>query len=69
METIVLTVTGMTCGGCVGSVERVLTALPGVQRVEVTLEPGKARIDYDAARIDPKTLIQAVVDAGFGASS
>lgn len=69
METIVLTVTGMTCGGCVASVERVLGALPGVARVEVTLQPGEARVVYDAARVAPETLVKAVVDAGFGASA
>jgi len=66
MNEILLAVTGMTCGGCVGSVQRVLAALPGVQSVEVTLTPGQARVTYDSARIDRAALVQAVVDAGFG---
>jgi copper chaperone len=66
MNEIVLSVTGMTCGGCVNSVQRVLTALPGVERVEVTLQPGQARVVVDAARVDRAALVQAVVDAGFG---
>lgn len=66
MNEIVLSVTGMTCGGCVNSVQRVLTALPGVERAEVTLQPGQARVVYDAARVDRAALVQAVVDAGFG---
>lgn len=66
MNEIILSVTGMTCGGCVNSVQRVLAALPGVQRVEVTLDPGQARVVFDPARIDRATLAQAVVDAGFG---
>ena len=68
MNEIILTVTGMTCGGCVNSVQRVLTALPGVQSAEVTLDPGQARVVYDATRIDRTALVQAVVDAGFGIS-
>jgi len=68
MNEIILTVTGMTCGGCVNSVQRVLTALPGVQSAEVTLDPGQARVVYDATRIDRAALVQAVVDAGFGIS-
>ncbi len=64
----VFTVTGMTCGGCVASVQKVLSALPGVQTVEVTLTPGQARVVYDPARVDRDALIKAVVDAGFGAS-
>jgi copper chaperone len=66
MIEINLSVTGMTCGGCVNSVNKVLTALPGVQSVEVTLTPGQARVVYDPARVDRAALVQAVVDAGFG---
>jgi len=66
MNEIILSVTGMTCGGCVSSVQKVLTALPGVQRVEVSLTPGQARVVIDPARIDRAALVQAVIDAGFG---
>ena len=66
MNEIVLSVTGMTCGGCVNSVHRVLTALPGVQSVEVTLTPGQAQVVYDPSRVDRAALVQAIIDAGFG---
>jgi copper chaperone len=66
MNDIILPVTGMTCGGCVNSVQRVLAAVPGVQTAEVTLQPGQARVVYDAARTDRAALVQAIVDAGFG---
>jgi len=66
MNEIVLSVTGMTCGGCVNSVQKVLTALPGVQSVEVTLTPGQARVVFDPARIDRAVLVGAIVEAGFG---
>ncbi len=66
MNEIQLSVTGMTCGGCVSSVQRVLTALPGVQRAEVSLTPGQAHVTYDPTRIDRAALVQAIVDAGFG---
>ena len=66
MNEIVLSVTGMTCGGCVNSVTKVLTALPGVQSADVTLTPGQARVIYDPARVDRIAMVQAIVDAGFG---
>ena len=66
MNEIILSVTGMTCGGCVNSVNKVLTALPGVRSVEVTLAPGQARVVYEPARIGHAALVQAVIDAGFG---
>ena len=66
MNEIVLPVSGMTCGGCVSSVQKVLSALPGVARVEVSLTPGEARVVYDAAKVDRAAMAKAVVDAGFG---
>ncbi|OJZ19084.1 MAG: hypothetical protein BGP21_13500 [Thiobacillus sp. 65-29] len=68
MTDITLTVTGMSCGGCVNSVQNVLKALPGVQTVEVTLSPGQARVSYDDSRVDRAALVAAIVGAGFGVS-
>ena len=69
MNTIQLSVTGMTCGGCVNSVKNVLAALPGVQNVDVTLNPGQANVEYDPARIAPAAMVQAVIDAGYGVTN
>ena len=69
MNEITLSVTGMTCGGCVNSVQKVLMALPGVQNAEVTLTPGQARVTFDPAKVERATLVQAVIDAGFGVSN
>jgi copper chaperone len=68
METTVLTVTGMTCGGCVKSVTNVLTALPGVTKADVTLQPGEARIEFDAGQVTREAMAQAIADAGFEAN-
>lgn len=69
MNTIQLCVTGMTCSGCVNSVQNVLAALPGVQSAEVTLNPGQANVVYDPSRVAPAALTQAVIDAGFGVTN
>lgn len=65
METIAFNVQGMTCGGCVASVTRVLKAVSGVADVAVTLQPGAAKVTFDAARTSPDALRTAVQDAGF----
>ena len=65
MNEITLSVTGMTCGGCVNSVQKVLAALPGVQSAEVSLTPGQARVTFDPSKLERAALVQAVVDAGF----
>jgi copper chaperone len=65
METVTLGVQGMTCGGCVASVTRVLRAVPGVADVAVTLQPGAARVTFDPARTNAAALRTAVEDAGY----
>jgi len=65
METARIDVQGMTCGGCVASVTRVVKALPGVANVEVSLDPGRATVTYDAARTDVKAIERAIEDAGY----
>lgn len=65
METITMNVQGMTCGGCVASVTRVLKAVPGVADVSVTLQPGAARVTFDPAQTGAPALRTAVEDAGY----
>ncbi|MEW6254139.1 MAG: heavy metal-associated domain-containing protein [Planctomycetota bacterium] len=69
MNEVTLAVTGMTCGGCVASVQRVLTAIPGVQSAEVSLDPGQVRVVFDPDRTDRAALVQAITAAGFGVAA
>lgn len=69
MQTITLTLTGLACGGCVASVQNVLTALSGVASAEVSLTPAEARVRFDPTQLGQDALCQAVVDAGFGVAS
>ena len=68
METTTIKVSGMTCMGCVSSVKRVLTAVSGVGSVDVSLDQGQAKVEYDAAVATPAQLKSAIEGAGFGAS-
>ncbi len=61
---IKLTITGMTCGHCVAHAKKSLEAVPGVSKVEVSLEPGSATIEGD---VDTAALLAAVKDAGYEA--
>ncbi len=55
---------GMTCASCVGRVERVLRALPGVRTAQVNLTTQRARIEADHD-MDADGLIAAVTQAGY----
>ena len=65
MESITGKVNGMTCGGCVAAVERVLRDLDGVTRAEVSLAAGEAKIDYEPSRLQAADLEAAIEDAGY----
>ncbi|MSP55743.1 MAG: heavy-metal-associated domain-containing protein [Myxococcales bacterium] len=65
METLVIGVDGMTCGGCVNSVERALQRVPGVSRVRVDLQKRQAEVDGES--LDPTLLRAALEDAGYEA--
>ena len=65
METVTIKIKGMTCGGCVASVTRVLNAIDGVEKVDVSLEPAQATVKYATDRIDTLRLHSAIEDAGF----
>ena len=67
METLELRIDGMHCDGCVKSVTRTLTALPGVEKVDVSLAEGKANVSYDPARSGVAEFRRAVERAGFKA--
>jgi copper chaperone len=60
-----LEVSGMTCEGCVRSVQRVLEQLPGVTRAEVSLAQGSAVVDFDPGQCSRERLAAAVRDAGY----
>ncbi len=65
MENITLDVKGMSCGGCVNSVKRVVGAIDGVAQVDVVLETGKVSVSYDAGRAQPEQFKAAIRDAGY----
>ena len=67
METLLLKIEGLHCDGCVNSVTRMLTAIPGVDRVEVSLAEGRADVSYDPARTGVAEFKRAVERAGFKA--
>ena len=65
MEKLSLSISGMSCGHCVG---RVTTALSGLEGVSVEqVEVGSARLSYDPAKVTSDRIARAVDDVGFAA--
>ena len=65
METKIISVSGMTCMGCVASVKRVLGGLSGVSSAEVTLDPAQATVTYDSSKVELQTIKTAISDTGY----
>ena len=60
------TIQGMSCGGCVNSLTRVLKSVPGIEPIKI--EVGKARLRLDE-RVTSQTVKDAVARAGFAVTS
>ncbi|MEV4411138.1 heavy-metal-associated domain-containing protein [Catellatospora sp. NPDC049609] len=57
-------ITGMTCGHCVNAVTAELSALPGVQEVQIDLAAGSALVTSDAV-LPIDEVRNAVDEAGY----
>ena len=68
MSDTIIKIDGMSCQGCVKNITGVLSALPGVSAVEVSLEDAEARVSLDAGAVSREALVEAIEDAGFDAS-
>ena len=59
------TVTGMSCAACVARVEKAVSKIDGVESCSVSLLTNSMGVEGTA---EPKAVIKAVVDAGYGAT-
>ncbi|GBR53771.1 cation/copper resistance transporter ATPase CopZ [Neokomagataea thailandica NBRC 106555] len=65
MADVLFRVEGMSCEGCSKRLHTVLSAVAGVETVEVTLKPGEAKIRFDSAQVSEPALREAIEDSGF----
>uniref|UniRef100_A0A0X3PSQ0 P-type Cu(+) transporter n=2 Tax=Schistocephalus solidus TaxID=70667 RepID=A0A0X3PSQ0_SCHSO len=68
LQTLDLTITGMTCSSCVNAIETNLQKLTGIQNVAVALATKRGKVTYDPRLIGHRAIIEAIEDMGFEAS-
>jgi len=68
VETLNLSVRGMTCANCARSVERKLLGVPGVTKASVSLETASATVEYDTEFVKPEMFAKAVRELGYEAA-
>ena len=64
-RTVTLPITGMTCANCVGTIERGLRKLEGVEVANVNLASERASIEFDPTRLAPQALVERIRRAGY----
>src|SRR5690348_9542998 len=56
---------GIRCASCSRSIERALSALPGIARVNVNVATSRVCVEWDPASNHLDTILRTVADAGF----
>lgn len=67
MASLTLAVEGMTCNHCVQTVTEALEGVTGVQGVQVSLEAGRAEVEFDPKQAQVEDLVHAVSEEGYSA--
>lgn len=61
------TISGMTCSACSARVQKAVETIEGIEMVNVNLLSNSMEVQYDQAKASEETIIQAVIQAGYGA--
>ena len=65
MESIQLSITGMKCGGCVSTVEKILNNSDGIENVSVNLLTESAYFEIRQANVELEVVLQNLKENGF----
>ncbi|KAF7794413.1 hypothetical protein EIP86_005547 [Pleurotus ostreatoroseus] len=66
-DTVTLRIYGMTCSSCTSTVEKELSALPGILSVAVSLATETCKVEFDRGLIGPREMVERVEELGFDA--
>lgn len=67
VKTVKLEVEGMTCGSCAASVTTALKQIDGVGTMDITFEKKGGTVEYNPAKVNEQTIVEAVNKTGFKA--
>jgi len=65
IESVVLIVTGMKCGGCETNITGKLEAINGVISVKASFKDETVGVDYDTEKTTLDAIEDTIADAGF----
>jgi copper chaperone CopZ len=64
-ETVHLTVTGMTCGGCENAVTRAVGQLAGVTKVTASHAADAVDVTYESETVTPEMIRERIKRLGY----
>jgi len=64
MKTENITIANLSCGGCVNTITKKLTAITGVEKVEVDLETNNVSVDHNET-VNREQLTQMLLSIGY----
>lgn len=64
-ESVLLTVTGMKCGGCENNLTAKLTAIDGVLSVNASSKDNRVSVEFEGEKTSLDVIAAAIIDAGF----
>lgn len=65
MNTLKLTIDGMSCSHCLNRVQKALATITGIQLTSVQI--GQATLQYDPAQHAPEAIAEVVTKSGYRA--
>ncbi|EKJ7935400.1 mercury resistance system periplasmic binding protein MerP [Pseudomonas aeruginosa] len=68
VQTVTLSVPGMTCAACPITVKKALTKVGGVSQVDVSFDKREAVVTFDDAKTSIQKLTEATTNAGYPSS-
>ena len=64
MQTENITIANLSCGGCVNTITKKLTAITGVEKVEVDLETNNVTVNHNET-VNRERLTQMLLSIGY----
>lgn len=65
MESLLLTVKGMSCAHCKMAVERALQKVPGVSKAEADVSAGTVAVSFDGDKVSLEDLKKVITEEGY----
>lgn len=68
LETITISTSSIMCGMCVSTIEKTVSSVDGVKKVEVDLEKKTTTVKFDKSKLDIAAIEKSISNAGYDAN-